>query len=586
MAPAPLYAHARRTLWRLIRLLSSVALAPCTIVGAYAQTAAPPGGGGQSTGGAQSTGGTQSGSETRTMDGTTMPGAMANGAAGITAPTIRLSGFRFNASTDASESYTTNALGIPNGAVSGYSGSDLVTSIGLNFDLHDHTPRVDADLNYSLTGLIYSSNASYDRVYNTVNGLAVANLIPDRLRFNASAFAAPILVNGLGPQAAAGPNSGIRDTYGYTVSPDLTFRFGEFARSDTILTQSSVFFVLPNGATVADVVPGAPAVPDQLTSYSGIERISSGPDFYRLNWTLTGSYVKSSQPGLDFQDSTATANIRYAFSHAIIGVAIVGYDNITSNENLGESLAGPTALGGVQLAPTRDLQLNATAGWQFDSPSYQGDLRYQLGAFTTLVGAVTDTVTPPASRLIANLGNLGINGSGQFINGNFNVSPGVPPSSVSGVSAFNPAPIDGAAIATSVARYRSANLSMVHIADRTQFRFSIFHTDYATLTDVGSTVFSPQGNSTGLDFVASRNIRPYLTGSVEATYTKADDFGSKYSFYSSVLNLSYTLGPRTSAFFLASYYHRSSATSLSATSPLSAESSTVQLTIGIHRQLF
>jgi uncharacterized protein (PEP-CTERM system associated) len=562
----------------MICLLSSVALAPCAIASAYAQTVAPAP--------AATGGGAQSGSETRAMDGTTMPGPTTNGTGGITAPTIRLSGFRFTASTDASETYTTNALGIPSGLVSNYSGSDLLTTISLNFDLHDHTPRVDADLGYSLSGLIYTSNPSYDRVYNTLNGLAKVTLVPDRLLFNATAFAAPILVNGLGPQAAAGPNSGIRDTYGYSISPDLMFRLGDFARSDTVLTQSSVFFVLPNGATITDIVPGAPAVPDQLMTYAAVERLSSGPDFYRFNWLLTGSYVKSEQPGLDFQDSTATANLRYAFSHAIIGVAILGYDNITSDQNLNESLAGPTAMGGVQLAPTRDLQIDATAGWQFNSPSYQGDLRYQIGPFTSLIGAVTDTVTPPASRLLGNLGNLGVNNAGQFINTGLDVTAGIPPGVVSGVSGFNPSPLDGAALAATIVRYRSANLAMVHIAERTQFRFSVFHTDYSTLTQIDSTIFSPQGNSTGLDFVVTRSISPYLSASIEATYMKADDFGNKYSLYSSLLNLNYLLGPKTSAYFLVSYNHRSSGTALSATSPLSADFSTAQITIGLHRQLF
>ena len=71
MAPAPLYAHARSTRWRLIRLLSSVALAPCAIVSAYAQATAPA---------APSSGsGAQPTSETRSMNGTTVSGSTDNG---------------------------------------------------------------------------------------------------------------------------------------------------------------------------------------------------------------------------------------------------------------------------------------------------------------------------------------------------------------------------------------------------------------------------------------------------------------------------------------------------------------------------
>jgi uncharacterized protein (PEP-CTERM system associated) len=569
MAPAPLYALAGSTRWRLIRLLATVALTPCAMATAYAQIVAlpaPPAGGGQPAG--------------------TAAGATTTGGTGIAVPTIKLSGLRFSAFADVSETYTSNVLGIPEGSLAGYSASDLITTVSLSFDLHDHTPRIDADLGYTLSGLLYTNNPSYDHISNQLNALTRAILIPDRLLFTATAFAAPVLINSLGPQAAAGPNSGLRDTYGYTVSPNLTFRFGQFARSETILTQSSVFFVQPNGATVDVIVPGAPGVPDRVITYGATERISSGADFYRLNWILSGNFNKTTQPGLDYEDVSGTANIRYAFSHAIIGVAIVGYENITSNLNLSQSLGGPTALGGFQLAPTPDLHINATAGWQFDSPSYQGDLSYQIGPYTTLVGALTDTVTPPASRLIGNLSNLGVNAAGSFINTGFQLSPTAPPSSVSDVSAFNPAPIDGSAIVTSVSHFRSANLSLVHISGRTQYRLTAFHTDYDTLSQLGAAVFSPQGRSTGTEFIVSRSIRPQLTGSVAVSYTKASDFGFKYSYYSGNVSANYVLGARTSAYLFTAYTHRSSSESLAATSPLSADYSEARVMIGVRRQLY
>jgi uncharacterized protein (PEP-CTERM system associated) len=571
MAPAPLYSHAGRTRWRLIRLLSSVALAPCATVSAYAQTVTP---------GPAPAAGAQPAGETRTMDGTTMPGT------GTAVPTIRLSGLRFSAFADLSETYTTNVLGVPNGFLAGSSGSDLITTLALSTNVHDHTPRIDADLGYTLSGLLYANNPSFDRISHQLNALARAILIQDRLLFTASAFAAPILINGLGAQGAFGINSGLRDTYGYTVSPNLTFRFGQFARSETLLTQSSVFFVEPGGPRINVIVPGAPGVPDKLVTYGATERISSGPDFYRLNWILTGGFNKTTQPGLDFEDITGNANIRYAFSHSIIAVGVFGYENITSNQNLTRSLGGPTALGGVQLSPTPDLQINATAGWQFDSPSYQGDLRYQIGPFTTLVGSVTDTVTPPASRLIGNLGSLGVNAAGDFINTGFQVGPLAPPSAVSGVSAFNPAPIDGSAITNAVSRFRSANLSLVHISGRTQYRLTGFHTDYDTLTQLGAAVFSPQGKATGVDFIVSRTIRPQLTGSIDAGYTTADDFGSRYSIYTGNISANYTLGARTQAYLVTGYSHRSSSTALAAASPLSADYSEARITIGVRRQLY
>jgi uncharacterized protein (PEP-CTERM system associated) len=364
------------------------------------------------------------------------------------------------------------------------------------------------------------------------------------------------------------------------------FHFGQFARSETILTQSSTFFSQPNGATINVIVPGAPNIPNEVLTYQATERISSGPDFYRLNWILTGSAAKTTQPGLDFEDVLGNANIRYAISHAIILVGIVGYENITSNQSLARSLSGPTALGGVQLAPTPDIQIDANAGWQFNSPSYQGDLRYQIGPFTSLVGSVTDTVTAPGSRLIGNLGNLGVNGAGDFINTGFLVNPATPPSFVSGVSAFSPVPSDGSAIATSIYRFRSADLSLVHISGRTQFRLTAFHTDYQALTEVSGPAFSPQGRSSGTEFVVSRNITPLLTGAVDLNYTKASDLGFKYSYYSGSISANYALGAKTSAYLLAAYFQRGSGESLAAASSISGYYSEARITIGLRRQLY
>ena len=571
MAPASLYAHARSNRRRLIRLLSSVALLPCMIVSAHAQTAAPsitPGG---------------AGSETRTMDGTTTPGP--DGGAGIGLPTIRLSGFRFTATGSLTETYTTNSLGIPDSAVAGYSGSDLVTTATLALNLHDHTPRLDADFAYSLAALHYLNNPDFDRLSHFLTALATADLIRNRLQFTASAFASPILINGLGPQSAAATNTGIRDTYGYTLYPDLTFRFGQFARSETILTQSSVFFVEPNGPKIDVSIPGALPVPDQVISYGATERISSGPDFFRLNWVLTGSVNKTTQADVDFTAATSTANIRYAFTRAIIVTSLVGYQSFTSNQTLSRSLEGPTATGGLQYRPSADFQASASAGWAFNSPSYSGDLRYQLGAFTSLVGSVTDTVTTPGDRLLGNLANLGVNANGDFINTGLVPNPGAAPGLVTGVSGFNPALLDGTSLTSSIVRYRYANLSLLHISDRTQYRLTGFHTQFDTLTEV-TTGFSQEGDSTGLDLTISRNMTPLLVSAVSANVSSVNDLGGNYKTYQINLNVNYALSPFTQVFFSTSYSHRSSETSLAASSPLSGDYSDARVTVGINRRFF
>jgi uncharacterized protein (PEP-CTERM system associated) len=579
MAPAQLYAYARSTRWRMIRLLSSIALAPWAIASADAQTTSAPA---PATGGG---GGPTTASETRSMDGTTVPGTAANGGIGLGAPNIRLSGFRFTASGDVSETYTTNAIGVNNNAIAGYSGSDLLTTASIFLGLHDHTPRLDLDFGYSFSSLIYVNNSSFDRVSHTLNALGRAILVPDRLLLTASAFAAPILINGLGPQAAAAANSGIRDTYGYTISPELLFRFGQFARSETTINQSGVFFVLPHSPLINQTVPGALNAPASLLTYGATERILSGPDFYRLNWVLEGTATKVIEPGLNYTSASGTANIRYAFSHAIIVTSLLGYETFTSNQVLTQTVSGPTALGGLQLSPTRDFQISGQAGWQFNSASYQGNFQYQVGARTSLVGSVTDNVETPAQRLLGNLGNLGVNGNGDFLNTGLQGNPTTPPSSVTGVSAFNPAPLDGTGITSGILRYRSENVSLIHISDRTQYRLTAFHTDYETLSQLALGI-SPQGISTGVDLSISRNMTPRLTSAVDVSYSKVGDLGGKYNFYQTNLSLNYLMSPVMQGYASAGYSRRGTSASLAALSPLSGTYSEAHITVGIRRQFY
>ena len=539
------------------------------------------------------------------MDGSTMPGPAAGGAGG--GPTLRLSGRRFTAAMGLTETYTTNALGITNGigiANAGggnYSGGDFITRLTLSLGAHDHTARFDGDLEYTLAGDAYARHPSYDGVYNYLNALGTATLIPERLVVRGSAFAAPILINGLGAigagnrPVAAGANSGIRDTYGYTISPDLMFRLGNFARSETTLNQSSIFFVQPGGASLSQTIPGSTA-PTELISYGASERLSSGIDFNRLNWALTAFAIKQTQSGADLSQATIRGDFRYAVSREVVFFTDLGYQSITSKQGLSQSVSGPSAFGGIQYTPSPNFEADASAGSQFNSPSYVGNLRYQFAAFTSLSASVTDTVSTPAGRLIGGLGQLGANAQGNFFNTNFQLNPTTPPGTVSGISAFNPAPPDGAAITPTIFRYRSAYVTLLHIADRTQYRLTAYRTVYDTLSTVplgitlpGGSISVPvtirsRGTSTGADLEISRNMTPHLTGSLDANYSVQDALGGQYRLFGVSLNFSYLMTPQMQTFLNAAYLHRDSNAALVAVSPFSGSLSDASIMIGISRQ--
>ena len=335
-------------------------------------------------------------------------------------PTLRLSGFASTFSIELTETYTSNVSGVGTSATTSVQ-DDFITSLGVSLGLHDHTLRFDGDLNLRVLGDHYASNSSYDHIYSYLNGLATLTLVPEHLIVRGSAFATPLLINNLGPigaggrPVAAGSNSGLRDTYGYSIGPVLAFRLGDFATSETSLTQSSVFFVEPNGLTVPGTVPGQTPATDWY-SYSAVERLSSGSDFNQLNWTLTGSFDQTTQPGLDFKQVAGVADTQYAVSREFAILATLGYQSLTSNQTLVQDLVGPVLMGGFLLTLGPNFEISARAGKQFDYPSYIGNIRYQIGGFTTFSASLTDTVTTPAGRLIGGLSQMGVNNQGGFIN--------------------------------------------------------------------------------------------------------------------------------------------------------------------------
>src|SRR5205807_2230592 len=106
--------------------------------------------------------------------------------------------------------------------------------------------------------------------------LATAIIFPQNLVVHATAFASPVLINALGPigapgvPVAAGANSGSRDSFGYTLSPELLFRLGNFAASDATITQSALFLLTPRGPTVNQSIPSI-TPPTELLNYSVTE---------------------------------------------------------------------------------------------------------------------------------------------------------------------------------------------------------------------------------------------------------------------------------------------------------------------------
>jgi uncharacterized protein (PEP-CTERM system associated) len=500
------------------------------------------------------------------------------------APGLRLSGLAFSAGIDLTETYTSNASGL-----SGESSSDFLTTIGFFAQASNHTARFDGDLQYRIVADIYAKNSSYTSVYNYLTAAGTAELIPEHFFLRGTLFASPMLINSLGPLSAdgrpggRGPNSGLRDTYGYALSPILVFRLGDFASSETVLTQSGVLFADSDDTTAGPPVPGH-SEPSDTVNYSAIERIRSGTDFTRLNWVLTGTWAQSNFQGNDLTQQSGILDAQYALNQTVAIHGTVGYESYTSDHPLSEDLDGWMALGGLNLTLGPRLRADFQAGRRFDSPSYAGDIHYQLGALTSVSASYSDSVGTSAGRLLDRSGLLGVNDQGQFTDTSYGLGPGALPAGSGDLVGFNPGPIDGIGLTNDIQRFRSFSLSALRLGERTQYRLSGFRTVAEALSVTGPSTL-PRTEATGGELRVSRTMTPRLTGDWGLRYSNNEILQGDYSIISTDANLGYAVSPVMNAFFHAAYLHRSSDSSLVAVSPLSQDLSDVRISVGLRYTL-
>ena len=161
--------------------------------------------------------------------------------------------FDWGGAVMASEAYTSNGSG-----VSGANRDDFISTLGFNAFVHEHSRRVIFDANYAFAADFYARGTNATQISNNLQAVGTIEAIPDYLNINAKAFAAPIVTSNLGIVTAGNrvvPN-GFQNSFGYYVEPDLKFRLGTFATSETTATYGSEFFSKPAGSAPIAIIPG------------------------------------------------------------------------------------------------------------------------------------------------------------------------------------------------------------------------------------------------------------------------------------------------------------------------------------------
>jgi uncharacterized protein (PEP-CTERM system associated) len=485
-------------------------------------------------------------------------------------------GFTLNARVNLAEIYTTNSYG---SSAAGGNQDDYLTTAGLNLDLHDHSRRVSFDAFYYGQIYYYAKSATQTQFTNDLSAMATVMVIPDYVNFIGRAFAQPVVLSNSGFATASGivsPN-GYNDSYGYSVGPEAMFRLGSFASSDMLATYGAAYFQTPTGYN-AIAIPGV-AGPEDITSRNVVETLKSGEDFARLNWSLVGQLSETDRRQGLFSEKVGIGNLRYAISQEISLLGTGGYDSLHNTIPLSRNLSGPVALGGFELVFGPDFDLMAEAGRKYNSFSFLGSLRWNVGARSTVTGLATDNVSTPEGQLLNNLGSMTAS-----LNGNLTTPANIySDGTASTLSSFTAQSLGSLSFTQIIARYQRISLTYSLDYERDHGNVTLFG---EKLSQLEVAFFGPPTTTSwGGQASYSHNITRDLTGLIGAGYSYYQELGGHSKNFNFSGQVDYTLGPRTNIYFRTEFFKRDSSTFLQNLSPYTGSLDDFRLTLGLYRQL-
>lgn len=496
-----------------------------------------------------------------------LPGGGADLTAGHNAGSLQGPGpppFLLDGVVDLAGGYTTNAQAAATGQGSSASGPDIFTRGIVGLGAHYHGPRLTADFNYALTDYYYAHFTSLNQLQNQFNLATTAQLVPNHLSFNLNAFATPATLSRVGPISATQvlpSNANSSSFFGYIAEPVLETQLGEYATSQTSLTESQLFtsqssspfsFSQPSPLNTGPFAP-----PGNSTVTSAVEHMASTPFFGRFAWELNGSFTNTQQTGQSVQQKQATADLSYALDRWVAVLGTVGYNQFTTSVPLTQSLSGPIALGGVHLSYGHTFSLIAKAGTQNNFPTYQGSLKWDVTPRFDIVGSLTDAVTTTPGQILSNLSTLAVAPGGAFFNTQTicQLIPAQPQSPQ--LPIVSPVPQLCLPLNNAINRTQNAQLAFVHHDQRTTYTLSFFRTAQDQLSVTPGTI---QANTSlyGASYNVTHQLRHNLSGYAGVSYSVASEFGGQDRIVTATAGLNYNLAKHLDTYLTVSYLQRQS----------------------------
>jgi uncharacterized protein (PEP-CTERM system associated) len=265
--------------------------------------------------------------------------------------------------------------------------SSLILSATPGFSLqYQGSPRVQAAMNYGLTGVTRTGEGQSDSLFSSLNANGKAELVDNFLFIDASAVVSQQLISLLGSPANATINdSNSAAAVSYAISPYIKERFGNYA--DAELRYSATGSAFKSNAA------------NDIYSNTLSGALNSGREFNSLFWGLDFSMRNSNyQGGQNAQFNHYGSTLGYDLTRHLRTFGTLGYDSNDYTATPGTAVSGRSWTLGMDWTPDRRANVKGSFGESYYGRTYSFDFNYR-SAHSSWTASYNDGVSDISQQL-------------------------------------------------------------------------------------------------------------------------------------------------------------------------------------------
>jgi len=265
----------------------------------------------------------------------------------------------------------------------------LVTEVIPRIEVRSIGARFEGALDAS-TSLVYQTDGEDEglEARPAISGFSTLEISKSLFFFDTQVSVSQELLNSRAADTEANRNT----TAAYSLSPYLVNRFGGFAESETRYKFSQVH-----------VDDDAEEVFSNDTTHAGRFTLDSGRDFSRLRWSFLAAAVHQDRSDdSNIQRIDVDQEFEYGVTRSFSLIGAGGYDKFDDGDDENE-VDDPSWRAGFRLRSPRG-ELAATYGQREGDESLAANLRYRIGAWTTVNAGYDETLETGQERVVRNLG--------------------------------------------------------------------------------------------------------------------------------------------------------------------------------------